>query len=60
MITPAFHFKILEQFTDVFDTATLVMVEKLKSELGKESVDIYPYTTLCALDIICGNKTLIL
>lgn len=57
MITPAFHFKILEQFTDVFDAATLVMVEKLKGELGKESVDIYPYATLCALDIICGNSS---
>jgi cytochrome P450 family 4 len=29
------------------------MVEKLKKHLGCLSVDIYPFVTLCALDIIC-------
>lgn len=56
LLTPAFHFKILEQFTDVFDSQTAVMVERLSREVGKKSVDIYPYVTLCALDIICGKK----
>lgn len=55
MITPAFHFKILEQFTDVFDSASMVMVAKLRKEVGKKSIDIYPFVTLCALDIICGK-----
>lgn len=56
LLTPAFHFKILEEFTDVFDSQTVVMVERLSREVGKKSVDIYPYVTLCALDIICGKK----
>jgi hypothetical protein len=32
------------------------MVEKLKKHLGCLSVDIYPFVTLCALDIICGER----
>jgi cytochrome P450 family 4 len=53
IITPTFHFKILEQFINSFDAAGDVMVEKLKKHLGCLSVDIYPFVTLCALDIIC-------
>ncbi|KAJ3655144.1 hypothetical protein Zmor_014282 [Zophobas morio] len=53
IITPTFHFKILEQFINSFDTATDVMVEKLKKHVGEPTVDIYPFVTLCALDIIC-------
>ncbi|RZC33754.1 cytochrome P450 4C1, partial [Asbolus verrucosus] len=53
IITPTFHFKILEQFTNSFDTAGDIMIEKLTQQLGNQSVDIYPIVTLCALDIIC-------
>ncbi|KAF2895443.1 hypothetical protein ILUMI_10730, partial [Ignelater luminosus] len=55
ILTPAFHFQILEQFLDVFDTFSDILVEKLKKESGKDSVDIYPYITLCSLDIICAT-----
>lgn len=53
VITPAFHFKILEQFVDVFDSASNILVQQLQKEIEKGSTDIYPYITLCALDIIC-------
>lgn len=54
ILTPAFHFKILEQFVDTFDSASDVLVDKLKSQSGKSEIDVYPYITLCTLDIICG------
>ncbi|XP_063913528.1 cytochrome P450 4d2-like [Zophobas morio] len=53
LITPAFHFKILEQFVDVFEADGDILIEKLSKESGNKSVDIYPYVTRCALDAIC-------
>lgn len=55
MITPAFHFKILEDFVDVFSSIGDILVKKLKQEVGKDSFDIYPYFNLCVLDGICGK-----
>ncbi|KAJ9585741.1 hypothetical protein L9F63_002531, partial [Diploptera punctata] len=52
MITPTFHFKILENFVEVFVKKSEILVKKLENELGSEKFDIYPYITLCALDII--------
>lgn len=57
MITPAFHFSILEQFVDVFNSQGDTLVRSLQRDaLGKSSFDIYQYVTACALDIICGEN----
>ncbi|XP_050306332.1 uncharacterized protein LOC126743338 [Anthonomus grandis grandis] len=54
IITPTFHFSILEQFVDVFNSNEDIMIEKLRREaVGKKGVEIYSYVTNCALDIIC-------
>ncbi|KAJ3632246.1 hypothetical protein MTP99_009263 [Tenebrio molitor] len=53
ILTPAFHFQILEQFIDVFESGGNTLIQKLEKEVGKKSVDIYPFVTLCTLDIIC-------
>ncbi|XP_053696762.1 cytochrome P450 4d2 [Sabethes cyaneus] len=53
ILTPAFHFKILEQFIEVFDRQSGILVRKLKPEANGQLVNIYPYITLAALDIIC-------
>ncbi|KAF2886992.1 hypothetical protein ILUMI_19181, partial [Ignelater luminosus] len=55
ILTPAFHFKILEQFIEIFDFHGNILVQKLEKEVGKKSVNIYPYVTLCALDTICAT-----
>lgn len=55
MITPAFHFKILDQFVEVFFEKCDVMVKRLESKCDGQTFDIYPYITRCALDIICGK-----
>lgn len=55
MITPTFHFSILEQFVDVFNSCGHKLCEKLEKEVGKDSFDFYTYSTKCTLDIICGT-----
>ncbi|CAH1183090.1 unnamed protein product [Phaedon cochleariae] len=53
MLTPSFHFSILENFVDIFDRQGDIFVKELEREAGKPSFDIYPYVTRCTLDIIC-------
>ncbi|XP_019867386.1 cytochrome P450 4d2 [Aethina tumida] len=53
IVTPTFHFKILDKFIEVFDTNANILINKLEQENGKNGFDIYNYITLCALDIIC-------
>ena len=55
ILTPTFHFKILEEFIDVFDTNGAIMADKLTKEVNGPGFDVYKYVTLCALDIICGK-----
>ncbi|XP_065089652.1 cytochrome P450 4c3-like [Ochlerotatus camptorhynchus] len=52
IITPAFHFKILEEFLVIFNQRTEVFTDKLKGQVGKGDFNIYEYVTLCTLDII--------
>nr|XP_040231922.2 cytochrome P450 4d1-like [Anopheles coluzzii] len=56
IITPAFHFKILDQFIDVFNEEADVLISKLEKHVGKEEFDIYDYVTLYALDSICATS----
>lgn len=57
-LTPAFHFKILEQFTDIFDQQSDILVNQVLSQFGpNDTVDIYPLITMMALDVICGKCT---
>nr|XP_022918864.1 cytochrome P450 4c3-like [Onthophagus taurus] len=52
IITPTFHFEILEQFIDIFDSCSSVFVKKLKEIPQGSKVDIYERSALCALDDI--------
>lgn len=56
ILTPTFHFKILEEFVPMFHTTGEVLVDKLRERAGGQSFDIYPYLTLFALDTICGKQ----
>ncbi|XP_063614827.1 uncharacterized protein LOC134787925 [Penaeus indicus] len=53
LLTPAFHFKILEDFVEIFNNQSIKMVKLLEKKAGGECFDIFPYITLCTLDIIC-------
>lgn len=52
ILTPAFHFKILDDFIDVFNEQSLILANKLDKEVNN-SFNIFPYVTLCTLDIVC-------
>ncbi|XP_029850540.2 cytochrome P450 4c3 [Ixodes scapularis] len=53
MLTPAFHFRILEDFIPVFNEQAVIFVRNLKEHVHKKYIDIVPLVTLCTLDIIC-------
>jgi cytochrome P450 family 4 len=53
VLTPAFHFKILDEFVDIFDKQSAIFVEKLKQFENHDHVNVFPLVALCALDVIC-------
>ncbi|RZC32091.1 cytochrome P450 CYP4BN11, partial [Asbolus verrucosus] len=55
IITPTFHYKILEDFVDVFESNGKILVQQFEKQLNQNSVNIYPFVTLCTLDIICES-----
>jgi cytochrome P450 len=55
MLTPTFHFKILDGFIEIMSEKSKILVRKLQKEAESQAFDIYPYITKCTLDIICGN-----
>ncbi|XP_020016204.1 cytochrome P450 4V2 [Castor canadensis] len=53
MLTPTFHFTILEDFLDVMNEQANILVDKLEKHVNQEAFDCFFYITLCVLDIIC-------
>ncbi|XP_034109440.1 cytochrome P450 4d8 [Drosophila albomicans] len=53
IITPTFHFAILEQFVEVFDQQSNICVQRLQQKADGSSIfDVYPFICLATLDII--------
>jgi cytochrome P450 len=55
LLTPAFHFKVLENFVDVFNRNGKILVDKLSNHVNGPEFDVTPYMTLCALDNMSGE-----
>ncbi|XP_034653664.1 cytochrome P450 4d1 isoform X1 [Drosophila subobscura] len=56
IITPAFHFRILEQYVEIFDRQTrpfLANLELMRGHNGRHLVNLGHAVHLCALDVIC-------
>ncbi|XP_066236304.1 cytochrome P450 4V2 [Saccopteryx leptura] len=53
MLTPTFHFTILEDFLEVMNEQANILVHKLEKHVDGEAFNCFFYVTLCALDIIC-------
>nr|XP_022318084.1 cytochrome P450 4V2-like isoform X1 [Crassostrea virginica]XP_022318120.1 cytochrome P450 4V2-like isoform X1 [Crassostrea virginica] len=53
LLTPTFHFKILNDFVGVFHDQASIMVKRLSQVSDGREFNIFNYITLCALDIIC-------
>lgn len=52
LLTPAFHFNILETFQPVFNDHSFILIRKLKTMNLQSWIDIVPLMSLCTLDII--------
>jgi cytochrome P450 len=57
LFTPAFHFKILEEFVAVFNSNDRILIQTLDKYVNGPGFDIRPYISLCTLDIICGKHS---
>jgi cytochrome P450 family 4 subfamily V len=57
LITPSFHFKILDSFVHVFNENSAILVGLLDSESndGTNQFDFQPYIYRCMLDSICDT-----
>ncbi|XP_035713527.1 cytochrome P450 4c3 [Folsomia candida] len=53
LLTPTFHFKILEEFSVVFNEQADVLTKILKEKADGKPFNIFPFMARCALDIIC-------
>ena len=40
---------------DIFNEQSSVLVKKLEKEVDRDSFNVFPYVTLCTLDIVCGE-----
>lgn len=56
ILTPAFHFKILEEYVEIFDRQSDVMIETLSQFGSDDPIDMLSVVTLCALDVIGGKS----
>lgn len=55
LLTPAFHFRILDDALDAFNTQGRILAEVLEEDSRKttdQTIDIFNYVTRCTLDII--------
>ncbi len=58
-MTPAFHFQILRDFIPIFNEHAEILIEvleKSRCQSKGEAIDIFPFMTKCALDVVCGKK----
>ncbi|XP_078382577.1 cytochrome P450 4C1-like isoform X1 [Oculina patagonica] len=53
LITPTFHFKILNDFIQVVEEQAGILITHLKNKVDKGVFNIMPFITLLTLDIIC-------
>ncbi|XP_023240253.1 cytochrome P450 4C1-like [Centruroides sculpturatus] len=55
MLNPAFHFRILEDFQEIFYRKSETFVQKLKNKRESEVFDIIQLTSRCTLDVIAES-----
>ncbi|CAN7993836.1 unnamed protein product, partial [Ixodes hexagonus] len=53
MLTPAFHFRVLESCMTIFNDQAKVLLRKLHESSDLGYVDIFPMMTHCSLDVLC-------
>ncbi|XP_051155980.1 cytochrome P450 4C1-like [Leptopilina boulardi] len=59
ILTPAFHFGVVDQFMETMSEKAEILVECIENEIKEnagESIDFYKHSVRCALDIICETS----
>lgn len=56
LITPTFHYNILNEFVTVFQQHGDVLIDILNKHQCNESFNIVPLISRYTLDVICGNS----
>ena len=57
LLTPAFHFSILEEFCPIFNEVSSTFVRILKDKYGDGTIfDVFSWSSRLSLDIICGES----
>lgn len=54
IITPAFHFQMLERFAETFDRLANTFINKLYEYDVNADIDLFHLVGLFALDVVCG------
>lgn len=54
-ITPTFHFKILEQFFEIFVKHNQMLIEKITAKADGQLFDIFPLVTSSVMNTLCGK-----
>lgn len=60
IVNHSFHTKLLDTFLIIFNQQSRILVKILEDKVSGKVVDIHPYVARCTLDIICGEKNLVL
>ncbi len=56
MLTPTFHFHILDGFFDDFNRNATILNEVIEGKIKmQKEIDVNPLLSACTLDIICGE-----
>ncbi|RZB40275.1 cytochrome P450, family 4, subfamily Q, polypeptide 4 [Asbolus verrucosus] len=58
ILTPAFHFSILQEFISIFNEETNKVLEVLKSHGNKDCIDVIPVITQFTIMSIAGDLTI--
>ncbi|KAI5747959.1 hypothetical protein M8J77_020400 [Diaphorina citri] len=53
LLTPAFHYNILETMLEPMQDTTDILVDRLSQELDNSGFDVFPIMKLTTLDIVC-------
>lgn len=56
ILTPAFHFNVLQQFMDIFIEEGDRLIKGLKDEGGPVVKDLMQFCSMHTLNVICGKS----
>ncbi|XP_063697747.1 cytochrome P450 4c3-like isoform X2 [Culicoides brevitarsis] len=56
ILTPAFHFSILEDFVQVMNQQATILTKILQKHVNDDGFDIVPYISLYTMDVICETS----